>query len=40
MELNQSVRFLKGVGEKRALFLNKIGIETVSDLIESKKLWR
>ena len=34
MELNQDVRFLKGVGEKRALFLNKIGINTVSDLIE------
>ncbi len=31
--LNQDVRYLKGVGEKRALQLNKLGVFTVHDLL-------
>ena len=34
MDLEQDIRFLKGVGEKRALLLNKIGIYKIRDLIE------
>ncbi len=33
MQLNDSVRFLKGVGEKRATLLEKLGIFTVGDLV-------
>ena len=28
-----SVQFIKGVGEKRALLFNRLGIYTVSDLL-------
>ena len=34
MNLDSDIRYLKGVGEKRALFLNRINIHKVSDLIE------
>ena len=33
MNLSDSVRFLKGVGEKRAILLEKLGIFTVGDLL-------
>lgn len=33
MKANDSIRFLKGVGEKRASLLEKLGIFTVADLI-------
>ncbi len=33
MKLSDSVRFLKGVGEKRATLLEKLGIFTVADLV-------
>lgn len=33
MKLSDSVRFLKGVGEKRAVLLEKLGIFTVADLV-------
>ncbi len=32
-DLNTGIRYLKGVGEKRAETLSKLGIETVSDLL-------
>ena len=31
--LQQDIRYLKGVGEKRAVQLNKLGVFTVSDLL-------
>ncbi len=34
MQLNDSVQYLKGVGEKRAKLYEKLGIHTVGDLIE------
>ena len=33
MKLEDSVQFVKGVGEQRAKSLNKLGIYTVEDLI-------
>ena len=33
MELNASIKYLKGVGEKRAALLSKLGIETLWDLL-------
>ena len=33
MNLNDSIRYLKGVGEKRAALLYKLGIKTINDLI-------
>ena len=35
MRLDSDVRYLKGVGEKRAGLYRKIGINTVGDLIEN-----
>ncbi|MEG2044848.1 MAG: ATP-dependent DNA helicase RecG [Clostridia bacterium] len=34
MDLNQEIKYLKGVGEKRAELLNKLGIFCISDLLE------
>ncbi|MBQ7816207.1 MAG: ATP-dependent DNA helicase RecG, partial [Oscillospiraceae bacterium] len=33
MDLNSEIRFLKGVGEKRALQLNRLGVYSVCDLL-------
>ena len=33
MELNKDVKYIKGVGPNRVLLLNKLGIETLKDLI-------
>lgn len=33
MELNDDVKFVKGVGPNRVLLLNKLGIYTLQDLI-------
>ena len=33
MKLDDNIRFLKGVGEKRAELFNKKGIKTVEDLL-------
>ncbi|MFC2091604.1 DNA helicase RecG, partial [Elusimicrobiota bacterium] len=32
-ELDQNIRYIKGVGDVRARLLNKLGITTVKDLI-------
>jgi len=32
--LNTSIQFLKGIGEKRAQALNKVGIYTIGDLLQ------
>ena len=34
MQLNDSVQYLKGVGEKRAKLYEKLGVHTVGDLLE------
>ena len=34
MELNQEVKYVKGVGPNRAILLNKLGIYTLQDLIQ------
>lgn len=33
MKLDANVKFLKGVGEKRAAYLNRLGIDTLGDLL-------
>ncbi len=33
MDLKKDVKYIKGVGPNRALLLNKLGIETLEDLI-------
>ena len=33
MDLNKNVQYIKGVGPNRQLLLNKLGIETLKDLI-------
>ena len=33
MELDTSVRFIKGIGEKKALALNKLGVFSLRDLL-------
>ena len=34
LSLDQDVRYLKGVGPKRAKELNSLGVETVQDLLD------
>lgn len=33
LQLHSSVQYIKGIGPKRAAFLNRIGVETVNDLL-------